>query len=241
MSTAKQAHVIRMTVGGQHPAGRLQDDAAEPAPLQTGSRQGIRDQSTKALGSYGGWGSDGASRIAGTGIQPVTQHTPTVPMKEGSLTHSQDNHDNHEDNASDRPCEAVARFDFPDLRIPVEVLLRGDQPVAITPTSAPALASTSRPRSLLKPQKSAPNFYTPRALAKHWGVHVDKVLRFIHAGDLPAFNAASRQSKLPRYRISVDAVREFEASHAACPAGRQRTAPARRKKRSGTAAVHRYF
>jgi hypothetical protein len=162
-------------------------------------------------------------------------------MKEGSMTHSQDNHDNHEDNANDLPPVAVARFDFPDLSIPVEVLLRGDQPVAITPTSALAPAGTSRPRSLLKPQKSSPNFYTPRALAKHWGVHVDKVLRFIHAGDLPAFNAASRQSKLPRYRISVDAVREFEAAHAACPAGSQKTEPPRRKKRSGTAAVHRYF
>lgn len=157
------------------------------------------------------------------------------------MTHSQNTHDNHEDNASDLPPVAVARFDCLDLSIPVEVLLRGDQLVAITPTPAPALASTSRPRTLLKPQKSAPNFYTPRALAKHWGVHVDKVLRFIHAGDLPAFNAASRQSKLPRYRISLDAVQEFEAAHAACPAGPQKTEPPRRRKRSDTAPVHRYF
>jgi hypothetical protein len=162
-------------------------------------------------------------------------------MKEGSMTHSQDNHDNHEDNASDRPPIVAARFDFLDLSIPVEVLLRGDQPVAITPTSATAPASTSRPRSLLKPQKSSPNFYTPRALAKHWGVHVDKVLRFIHTGELPAFNAASRESKLPRYRISLDAVREFETAHAACPAGPQKTEPPRRRKRSNTAAVYRYF
>lgn len=163
------------------------------------------------------------------------------------MTHSQDNHDNHEDNASGRPPAAIARFDFLDLSVPVEVLLRGDQPVAITPTSALVLASASRPasasgpRSLLKPQKSAPNFYTPRALAKHWGVHVDKVLRFIHTGELPAFNAASRQSKLPRYRISLDAVREFETAHAACPAGPRKIEPPRRKKRSDTAAVHRYF
>ena len=157
------------------------------------------------------------------------------------MTHSQDNHDNYEDKASDYPPVAIARFDFLDLDVPVEVLLRGNQPVALTPTPSLAPVSTSRPRALLKPQKSAPNFYTPRALAKHWGVHVDKVLRFIHAGDLPAFNAASRQSKLPRYRISVDAVREFEAAHAACPAGLQKTEAPRRKKRSDTAAVHRYF
>jgi hypothetical protein len=162
-------------------------------------------------------------------------------MKEGSMTHSQDNHDKHEDNASDRPSVAVARFDFLDLSIPVEVLLHGGQPIAITPTPTPVLASTPRPRSLMKPQKSAPEFYTPRALAKHWGVHVDKVLRFIHTGELPAFNAASRESKLPRYRISVAAVREFEAAHAACPAGPQKTEPSPRRKRSDTAAVHRYF
>jgi len=78
-------------------------------------------------------------------------------------------------------------------------------------------------------------------LAKHWGVHVDKVLRFIHTGELPAFNAASRQSKLPRYRISLDAVREFETARAACTHGPQKTASARRKKRTDAAAVHRYF
>lgn len=157
------------------------------------------------------------------------------------MTRSQNNHDNHEDDVPDRPPVAVARFDFPDLSIPVEVLLRGGQPVAITPTPALAPASTPRPRSLLKPQKPTLSFYTPRALAKHWGVHVDKVLRFIHTGELPAFNAASRQSKRPRYRISFDAVRDFEAAHAACPAGPQKTEQPRRKKRSDTAAVHHYF
>lgn len=157
------------------------------------------------------------------------------------MTRPPDNHDNHEDKASNYPPVAIARFDLPDLNIPVEVLLRGDQPVAIRPTSTPVSACTLRNRSLLKPQKSAPTFYTPRALAKHWGVHVDKVLRFIHAGELPAFNAASRQSKRPRYRISFDAVREFEAAHAACPAGQQKTEPPRRKKRSDAAAVHHYF
>ncbi len=153
----------------------------------------------------------------------------------------QDNHDNHEDNVNDWPPAAIARFDFLDLAIPVEVLLRSDQPVAITPLATTGTVSTPRAGSLLKPQKSAPNFYTPRALAKHWGVHVDKVLRFIHTGELPAFNAASRQSKLPRYRISLDAVREYEATHAACPAVPQKTAPLRRKKRTDATAVRRYF
>ena len=149
--------------------------------------------------------------------------------------------DNHGDTNDDRPHAAIARFDALDLTVPIEVLLRGDRPIAITPVSPPTTVNKPRPRALLKPPTPAPAFYTPRMLAKHWGVHVDKVLRFIHAGDLPAFNAASRQSKLPRYRISVDAVREFETAHAACPAGPQKTEPPRRKKRSDTAAVHRYF
>ncbi|MEI7862231.1 MAG: hypothetical protein WCJ21_06350, partial [Planctomycetota bacterium] len=64
------------------------------------------------------------------------------------MTRSQDNHDNHEDDVPDRPPVAVAKFDFPDLSIPVEVLLRGGQPVAITPVSTPGPVSTPRPRSL---------------------------------------------------------------------------------------------
>ena len=149
--------------------------------------------------------------------------------------------DNHEDANDDHPHAAIARFDVLDLTVPMEVLLRGDRPIAITPVSQPTPVNKPRPRSLLKPPTPTPAFYTPRALAKHWGVHVDKVLRFIHTGELPAFNAASRQSKRPRYRISFDAVRDFETAHAACPAGPQKTEPPRRKKRSDTAAVHNYF
>ena len=157
------------------------------------------------------------------------------------MTLSPDNHDNHEEKSTNCQPVAIARFDLPDLTVPVELMLRGDQPVAIRPASTPAPACTSRHRSLLKPQKVAPTFYTPRALAKHWGVHVDKVLRFIHTGELSAFNAASHKSTRPRYRISVDAVREFETAHAACPAGQRKTELPRRKKRSDAAAVHRYF
>lgn len=157
------------------------------------------------------------------------------------MTRFKDNTDYHEDNASDREPVAIARLDFPDLGVPIEVLLRADQPVAITQVSTPGPVSTPHPRSLLKPHTPASTFYTPRALAKHWGVHVDKVLAFIHAGELLAFNAASRQSTRPRYRISLDAVRDFEAAHAACPTGPRKTEPPQRKKRSDTATVHRYF
>ena len=149
--------------------------------------------------------------------------------------------DNHEDGYDDHPHAAIARFDVLDLTVPMEVLLRGDRPIAITPVSQPTPVNKPRPRSLLKPPTPTPTFYTPRALAKHWGVHVDKVLRFIHTGELPAFNAASRQSKRPRYRISRDAVRGFAAALAACPGGPGTPSSRRRTQRPDTPAVHRYF
>ena len=157
------------------------------------------------------------------------------------MTRSSGNHDNNKIGSPDRPAITVARLDFLDLYLPIEVVVRGKQPVGITPIPPPVPVSTPRPRSPLKPNQPASHFYTPRALAKYWGVHVDKVLRFIHTGELSAFNAASRQSKRPRYRISLDAGREFEAAHAACPAGPPKAAPARRQKRTDTAGVHRYF
>lgn len=57
---------------------------------------------------------------------------------------------------------------------------------------------------------------TPPALAAHWGVKPETVLRFIRSGELRAFNVASRHgSGRPRYRISPDAVIEFENRRAA--------------------------
>ncbi len=118
------------------------------------------------------------------------------------MTLSPDNHDPHDDAANGRPPVAIARYDLPDLTIPMEVLLRRNRPVVITPAAPPATVSEPSPKSLPTPQAPAANFYTPRELSKHWGVHVDKVLGFTRSGELVAFNAASRQSSLPRYRIS---------------------------------------
>jgi len=173
--------------------------------------------------------------------QTILYYTFTLPKKEGLMTFLQENNGRLEDDPGGHPTVVVPQFDPLDLTVPMEVLLRGDKPIVITAVSPSAQVSTPHPRPPLKTPKPAPAFYIPTALAKHWGVCVDKVLRFIHDGELPAFNVASRQSTVPRYRISLDAVCGFEAAHGACPAGPQPKAPARRKKPTGTAAVHHYF
>lgn len=51
--------------------------------------------------------------------------------------------------------------------------------------------------------------------AKALGVSWAKVHRWITSGELKAFNVAeSRSGKLPRYRIPLDAIAEFEAARA---------------------------
>jgi excisionase family DNA binding protein len=49
--------------------------------------------------------------------------------------------------------------------------------------------------------------------AKKLGVSWEKVNQWIESGELPAINvAASKNGKLPRWRITLDAIREFEES-----------------------------
>ena len=58
---------------------------------------------------------------------------------------------------------------------------------------------------------------TPAILAERWGVKVDKVHGFIRSGELVAINVASSLSTRPRWRIPVEAVRQFEERRAAKP------------------------
>ena len=59
--------------------------------------------------------------------------------------------------------------------------------------------------------------FTPPELAKRWRVSSDKVRNFIATGELVAFNVANKQSGRPRYRISIEEVRKFEARRATPP------------------------
>jgi excisionase family DNA binding protein len=56
---------------------------------------------------------------------------------------------------------------------------------------------------------------TPPQLAKELGVEAEKVLRWIKAGELRAVNTATRPNgKRPRWRISRDAIADFERRRA---------------------------
>jgi hypothetical protein len=59
---------------------------------------------------------------------------------------------------------------------------------------------------------------TPPQLAKQWGCKPDKVLRLIRKGELKAFNLAVDPAGRPRYRLSSDAIREFERQRTVTPA-----------------------
>ncbi len=71
--------------------------------------------------------------------------------------------------------------------------------------------------------QSQPANYTPPQLARHYGVSVDKVIRWILAGELQALNLATTTGGRPRYRITAEAVEQFEARRAVvAPPPRQR-------------------
>ena len=53
---------------------------------------------------------------------------------------------------------------------------------------------------------------SPRELAKFLGVSKDKVLGWIHAGQLHAIDVRSSDSSRPQYRIPGDAVQAFSTA-----------------------------
>jgi hypothetical protein len=71
---------------------------------------------------------------------------------------------------------------------------------------------------------------TPPELARMWRISPDKVLAWIHSGELRATNMAARLGGRARYRIDwTDAV-EFEERRAVQPPAKT---PRRRQKPSG--------
>ena len=59
---------------------------------------------------------------------------------------------------------------------------------------------------------SLPTVMSPRELAKFLGVSKDKVLGWIHAGQLHAIDVRSSDSSRPQYRIPGDAVQAFSTA-----------------------------
>ena len=76
-----------------------------------------------------------------------------------------------------------------------------------------------------------PRKLTPPLLAKRWGVSAEKVLTFIHSGELRAVDVAAKGSSRPRYVIDEKDVATFEARRA--NTSNAKPQPRRRRKNSG--------
>ncbi|HLJ92467.1 MAG TPA: helix-turn-helix domain-containing protein [Gemmataceae bacterium] len=61
---------------------------------------------------------------------------------------------------------------------------------------------------------------TPPELARRWGVSPDKVLAWIHSGELRATNAARSAAGRPRWLIDVADIVVFERRRMASPSVR---------------------
>lgn len=76
---------------------------------------------------------------------------------------------------------------------------------------------------------------TPPKLAKRWGVSAETVIGFILAGELEGFNVASRNSTRPRYRITREAIADFERRRSAV------VAPTPRRRRKAQTGVRTFY
>ena len=82
---------------------------------------------------------------------------------------------------------------------------------------------------------AAPSGYsTPPELAKRWRIKSERVLAMIRRGELRAFDVSEPGSSRPRFRISPDAVIEYENRHAP-------TAPSKPSRRRRDSTVTEYF
>ena len=112
---------------------------------------------------------------------------------------------------------------------------------APAPCPAPGPAQQNQPPAK-RIHRETPGYCTPGQLAKRWGVHIDKVLKFIRTGELKAFDVASESSRRPRYRISEEAIRGFETARSnAAPTQSKAASPRRRKQGSEHQKGTRYF
>lgn len=69
----------------------------------------------------------------------------------------------------------------------------------------------------------AEKYITPPALAKIWGVDETKITEFIAAGELKAVNLARRGCRNPRWKISPQAIADFERSRQPIPTATKAT------------------
>ena len=139
--------------------------------------------------------------------------------------------------AVSRGATVVARSSLPDLGVITEQPVAADTGPAAGLTE-PVPADVARPKKQLR---ATPGCYKPSELAARWGVAIDKVLLFIRTGELRAFNVATKTSRRPRYRITEEAVSEFETARAACPGGPKPPPTPKSRRRTKPPAGRTYF
>jgi hypothetical protein len=129
----------------------------------------------------------------------------------------------------DQPIDVC--FDPPDLGVPTGTPASvASQPIS---TTTDVVVTPRSPRN----RRGTADCFRPRDLALRWGVCVDKVLNFIRSGELRAFNVASKNSGRPRYRISVESVRQFEEQTRAMAIPEAPAPPAHSRRRNRDSAT----
>ena len=79
---------------------------------------------------------------------------------------------------------------------------------------------------------------TPPAVARLWGVSPERVLAWVHSGELPAINAASKPGgPRPRYLIDVEDLNDFQRRRQVIAPPQ----PTRRSRRLHDPEVKEYF
>jgi excisionase family DNA binding protein len=80
------------------------------------------------------------------------------------------------------------------------------------------------------------NTLTPAEIARRLRISADKVLGWIHSGELTAINVAQNPSGRPRFRVDVADYVEFQNRRQVRPQG-----PVSKRPRKQRADVHEFF
>jgi Helix-turn-helix domain len=78
---------------------------------------------------------------------------------------------------------------------------------------------------------------TPRQVAERYGVGVHKILSMIDAGIIVAIDMRSPGSSRPRWRITAEAIADFERRRVAQP----KAAPTPRRRRASPSGIIEFF
>ena len=91
----------------------------------------------------------------------------------------------------------------------------GDTAIVLSPRSA--LPILGRLLAWAREQKSKDDWLTPPQVAKMIGVKPDKILYWIHTGQLPAVNVAKKEGGRPQYAVTATGLDVFTTRRSTRP------------------------